>query len=64
MIDRETAWRRHADETRRAWRRLSYLERLRWLEQAKRFHYQALGLARRRPPAEPEFAPTSDDADR
>lgn len=41
-------WLRHKEEQRAAWRRLSYAERLRWLEQAKRFCWEALGAARRR----------------
>ena len=47
MVDRADGWRRHAEDQRRAWRRLGYLERLRWLEQAKQFHREALGAARR-----------------
>lgn len=50
MDDRAEGWRRHAEEQRRAWRKLTYLERLRWLEQAKQFQRQALGAARRRSP--------------
>jgi hypothetical protein len=42
-------WARHADEQRRAWLRLTPEERLRWLEQAKRFCHEALGAARRNP---------------
>lgn len=35
-------------EQRRAWLRLTYLQRLEWLEQAKRFAARALEAARRR----------------
>jgi hypothetical protein len=38
----------HRREQRRAWLRLTYRERLEWLEQAKRFAARALGAARRR----------------
>jgi hypothetical protein len=47
MNDRGSGWDRHADEQRRSWLRLSHAERLRWLEQAKRFYEVALGAARR-----------------
>jgi hypothetical protein len=61
MIDRGDGWRRHADEQRRAWRRLSYAQRLQWLEQAKRFQSQALGLARReRVPVQAAAEPDED----
>jgi hypothetical protein len=49
VSERSTGWDRHAAEQRRAWLRLTYAERLRWLEEAKRFHGVALGAARRRP---------------
>jgi hypothetical protein len=42
-----SGWQRHAEEQRRAWLRLSFAERLRWLEQAKRFQQVALGAARK-----------------
>jgi hypothetical protein len=48
MTDRERGWELHVVEQRRHWLRLSYEERLRWLEQAKRFHAVALGAARHR----------------
>ena len=41
-------WEQHGEAQRRAWLRLSYAERLRWLEQAKRFAQLALASARRR----------------
>ena len=41
-------WEEHREEQRRAWLRLSYAERLRWLESAKRFAKSALEAARRR----------------
>lgn len=44
--DREAAWRTHETEQRRAWLRLSYAERLAWLEQAKQFCAESLGAAR------------------
>lgn len=47
MKDREQGWEIHVEEQRRRWLRLTYAERLRWLEQAKRFHAVALGAARR-----------------
>lgn len=47
MTERPSGWDRHADQQRRAWLRLSYAERLRWLEQAKQFQQVALGAARR-----------------
>jgi hypothetical protein len=40
-------WQAHVREQRRRWLALSYVERLRWLEDAKRFHAMALGAARR-----------------
>lgn len=47
MTEPPSGWDRHADQQRRAWLRLSYAERLRWLEQAKQFYKVALGAARR-----------------
>lgn len=44
----EKGWETHAIEQRRAWLALSYGERLRWLEDAKRFYVLALGAARRK----------------
>lgn len=41
-------WEQHGEAQRRAWLRLSYAERLRWLEQAKRFARLAFAAARRR----------------
>jgi hypothetical protein len=38
----------HRDAQRRAWLRLSYRQRLDWLEQAKRFAARALAAARAR----------------
>ena len=43
-----SGWEQHRKEQRRAWLRLSYAERLRWLENAKRFARLALEAARRR----------------
>jgi hypothetical protein len=40
------AFARQRDAQRRAWRRLSYRERLVWLEQAKQFAVRALAAAR------------------
>jgi hypothetical protein len=49
MSDKPTdGWATHAMEQRRAWLRLSYADRLRWLEQAKRFAEQALRAAKER----------------
>ena len=50
MADRspESGFERHRREQRRAWLRLSYRERLEWLEQAKRFAARALEAARER----------------
>jgi hypothetical protein len=45
---RSAGFEAHRREQRRAWLRLTYRERLRWLEQAKRFAARALGAARRR----------------
>lgn len=47
MSEPKSGWERHAAEQRRAWRRLSHAERLRWLEQAKEFQREALGAARK-----------------
>jgi len=44
----ESGFERHRREQRRAWLRLSYRERLEWLEQAKRFATRALEAARER----------------
>jgi hypothetical protein len=44
----QPGWEQHREAQRRAWLRLSYAERLRWLEQAKRFARLALASARRR----------------
>jgi hypothetical protein len=44
----ESGFERHRREQRRAWLRLSYRERLEWLEQAKRFATRALEAARAR----------------
>ena len=49
---RPDGWTRHADEQRRAWLQLSHAQRLRWLEQAKRFQALAVGAAVRSPPKE------------
>jgi hypothetical protein len=37
-------WEAHAAEQRRAWLALSYAERLRWLEDAKRFYRRGASL--------------------
>jgi hypothetical protein len=42
-----TDWQRHREEQQRSWLKLSAVQRLRWLEQAKRFAAVALGAARR-----------------
>jgi len=47
----DAAWERHAEEQRRAWRRLTPAQRLAWLWQAKLFARKALGRAR--PPRPP-----------
>ena len=44
----QDGWVVHATEQRRAWLALSYAQRLRWLEDAKRFCALALGAARRK----------------
>lgn len=41
-------WRTHEAEQLRAWMSMSCLERLRWLDQAKRFAALALEAARKR----------------
>lgn len=43
-----SGWEQHREAQRRAWLRLSYAERLRWLEEAKRFARLALASARKR----------------
>jgi hypothetical protein len=48
MSEHDSGWERHTIEQRRAWLRLSHVERLRWLEQAKQFKELALGAARHR----------------
>ena len=46
-------WADHTEEQRRAWLRLTYAQRLAWLEQAKEFCARALGAAQHgRPIAE------------
>ncbi len=45
MTDVELAFQIHADEQRRAWAKLTPLERLRWLQQAKEFSRRFLGAA-------------------
>lgn len=44
-------WARHRDAQRRAWLRLSYRERLSWLERAKAFVLKAQTARRASPPA-------------
>lgn len=44
-----SGWDRHQAEQRRAWLRLSYAERLAWLEQAKAFVAAARAVVRPRP---------------
>lgn len=51
MADHGNGWDRHAKEQRRAWLRLTYRQRLSWLEQAKLFNEVALGAARLPPVA-------------
>jgi hypothetical protein len=46
--EQPTGWERHRGAQRRAWLRLSYAERLRWLDQAKRFASRAVASARKR----------------
>lgn len=46
--ERSRNFERHRAEQRRAWLRLSYRERLEWLEQARRFAAKALAAARKR----------------
>jgi len=43
-----SGWEQHRESQRRAWLRLSYAERLRWLAEAKRFAKAALEAARKR----------------
>jgi hypothetical protein len=45
---REDGWSRHDRDQARIWRSLSYLERLHWLEDAKRFTKLALDCAEQR----------------
>lgn len=45
---RSTAFEDHAREQARAWLRLSHADRLRWLEEAKRFAAKALAAAAKR----------------
>ena len=47
-MNERSGWEQHREEQRRAWLRLSHAERLRWLEQAKRFARLALEAARKR----------------
>jgi hypothetical protein len=47
-MNNELAGESHREEQRRAWLQLSYAERLRWLDEAKRFARAALTAARRR----------------
>ena len=42
----DDGWKRHDAEQRRAWRELSFAQRLEWLWQAKLFARRALGRAR------------------
>ena len=42
-------WERHLEEQARSWLRLTYEQRLAWLEGAKEFTREALGAAHRRP---------------
>jgi hypothetical protein len=41
------SWADHQTQQRRAWLALTYVQRLRWLEDAKRFYAIALGAATR-----------------
>lgn len=43
-----SGWEQHRESQRRSWLRLSYAERLRWLEDAKRFVKAAMEAARKR----------------
>ena len=45
---RESGYDEHRREQRRAWLRLSHLQRLEWLEQAKIFAARALEAAKQR----------------
>ncbi len=47
-LTERSGWEQHRAEQRRAWLSLSHAERLRWLENAKRFAKAALEAARRR----------------
>ena len=53
MADKPDGWQKHADQQRLAWLRLSYEQRLDWLENAKRFVAESLGAARRSPKKSP-----------
>ena len=44
----ESGYEEHRREQRRAWLRLTYLQRLEWLEQAKLFAARALEAAKKR----------------
>ncbi len=50
MSARATAFQAHDDAQRRAWAKLTPLERLRWLQQAKEFSRRYLGAAARKAP--------------
>lgn len=54
-------WRTHEAEQLRAWMRMSCLERLRWLDQAKRFAALALEAARERRQAAAVSSRAGDD---
>jgi hypothetical protein len=58
---RPDGWRTHEAEQLRAWMRLSFLERLRWLDQAKRFAALAVEAARKRRESCAAAAQTRDD---
>jgi hypothetical protein len=47
-VAEEEGFAQHRESQRRAWLRLTHAERLRWLEQAKRFAKLALEAARSR----------------
>jgi len=47
-MDERAGWEQHREAQRRAWLRLTHAERLRWLEQAKRFARLAMKAARKR----------------
>ncbi len=48
------AWERHLEDQARAWLRLTFEQRLEWLEGAKEFAREALGAAYRDPPRKAE----------